>query len=216
MSKRVQIIDLVGRVFSRLTVLKFSHTNKHNGAVWECLCSCGVVKVVPARSLVTGHTVSCGCYRRYNLASKTLKHGHSKVGFTSPEYKTWCNMKERCCTEDNKSYKYYGGRGIKICERWINSFENFFEDMGKKPSTAHSIERDDVNGNYEPSNCRWATKKEQAGNTRTNVWLEYEGKKMTITNWAKFFKLKSSSNILFHLRKGKTFEQVYNHFKNKI
>lgn len=105
------------------------------------------------------------------------------------EYRSWSNMKTRCYNKNSDKYKWYGARGIKVCDHWVHSYENFLADMGRAPSTQHSIERIDNNGNYEPSNCRWATRIEQANNKRSSVFINYRGENRTIPQWCKYLKL---------------------------
>jgi len=146
-------------------------------------CFCGKEFTSSIKN-VKSNGISCGCQKR-----KARIHGHAASVGRKSEYNTWQNMKKRCFRKSNAQFKDYGGRGISVCDRWLNSFENFFSDMGLKPTPTHSIERIDNNGNYEPSNCRWATKQDQSRNTRRNVIIEYNGIKMTRTDWAKKFGL---------------------------
>lgn len=132
-------------------------------------CVCGKTKEVRKTDYDLKKSTNCGCKRTCKL-----KHGMTN----SREYSTWCSMKSRCQNKKNNVYKHYGGRGIKVCKEWL-VFENFYKDMGKKPKGA-SIERIDVNGNYEKQNCRWANQKEQTRNTRKNVYYLIDGKKMTL------------------------------------
>lgn len=114
-----------------------------------------------------------------------IKHGFASRGKILPEYRIWLQMKERTINPNNPAFHNYGGRGIRVSERWLHSFQNFYEDIGPRPSTAHSIDRIDNNGNYEKSNCRWATKVDQMNNYRCNVILEHEGKTQTLPMWAR-------------------------------
>jgi hypothetical protein len=142
----------------------------------ECLCECGNKITIRLLSYKTNNTKSCGCLnteKRKLWGSNNLKHGHSnlrdkKNRLASREYKSWINLKQRCNNPNNKDWDEYGGRGIKVCDRWLNSFENFLTDMGERPR-GYSIDRIDPNGNYEPSNCRWADNKTQRHNQRVRV-----------------------------------------------
>lgn len=154
------LIDLTGQRFGRWTVL--SHAGKKGKhAAWFCSCDCGKTGIVRGDNLREGGSISCGCYS----VDLRTKHGHRWEGGASLTYKSWINMKSRCTNPNNNDYKNYGGRGILVCERWIDSFENFLADMGER-SRGTSIDRIDPNGNYEPGNCRWSTPYEQTHNRR--------------------------------------------------
>lgn len=152
-------LQLVGRRFGRLIVLRRAE-NFGLTTGWLCLCDCGVEKPFRANSLVHGKTKSCGCLRSEILAVLRTTHAHCGSG----AYASWAGMKYRCASAKCKCYKNYGGRGIRVCDRW-DVFENFLEDMGERPDGT-SIDRIDNDGNYEPGNCKWSTPLEQASNTR--------------------------------------------------
>ena len=159
--------DLSGKVFGRLTALS---VKKGDGRVkWNCVCICGKTKLVWALSLKSGKTQSCGCLQKEKTSLFKTTHGQTASHLPNKEtkeYKAWCLMKYRCNNPNYKEFNNYGGRGITVCDRWLHSFENFFEDMGKKPTSKHTLDRKDPNGNYEPSNCRWATQSQQVKNRR--------------------------------------------------
>ena len=152
-----KFLNLTGHTYGRLTVLSYADKKgtKHR---WNCQCECGGVAITASSNLRTGHTKSCGC------AVKEVMTTHGM--YDSPEYKAYMGMKERCCSKGSQRYASYGGRGISICGRWLESFDKFFADMGERPTSDHSIDRINNDGNYMPNNCKWSTRSEQARNKR--------------------------------------------------
>jgi len=160
--------DLTGQKYGRLTVISFDGISKNGAARWLCKCKCNKLVSVAASNLRLSRTRSCGCLQRERTRASEYKHGHAatRKGVASIEYRAWLSMKGRCYNKKVLAYDRYGGRGISVCERWRNSFPNFLADMGPKPSPELSLDRIDNDGNYEPSNCRWATAKQQNNNQR--------------------------------------------------
>lgn len=152
--------NITGNRYGRWLVIGFSHITDTKRTLWLCQCDCGTKRIVEGENLKNGNTKSCGCSRELR---KT--YGMEKTA----EYQAWKGLKKRCKNPTAKGYKNYGGRGITVCERWINSFESFFEDMGLKPSPELSIDRTNNELGYFKENCRWATAKEQANNRRNNI-----------------------------------------------
>ncbi len=151
-----------GRLVVQMVTRRVKPDPKHIRTYWLCLCDCGAQKEIVADSLLGGHSNSCGCLFREVNAIRT--HGLSDT----PTYKIWCGIKKRCYQKQSSVYYKYGGRGIRMCARWKNDFETFLEDMGERPAGL-TIERKDVNGNYEPGNCTWVTSFKQASNRRNTV-----------------------------------------------
>lgn len=209
-----KFVNLTGIKFNSLTVIGKSETDANGNIKWECLCDCGNSCICYGDNLRRNHTKSCGCLKEKWAKIKLTTHGQSPSIGVSPEYRAWSNMLTRCYNPKNTHYKYYGGGGIIVCERWKNRFVNFFSDMGNRPSKDHSLDRwPNKNGNYEPSNCRWATKHQQANNKNNNVWYTANGETKTQTSWASFFGVTNSA-ITFHLERGKDFKQIYDYYSN--
>lgn len=176
-----KLIDLTNMKFGELTVSYDSGERSSGSVVWTCKCSCGNITNVRAGDLISGNTTSCGHLRgKHNIENWTT-HGCTNT----PEYMTWTSMIKRCTNPNNKSYHRYGGRSITVCDRWLKSFENFYADMGPRPTDQHSIDRRENDGNYEPSNCYWSTKEEQVNNRETNRIVYYKDKKYTIAQLSK-------------------------------
>jgi hypothetical protein len=176
----MKAIDLVGKRFGRLTVLKRAYVEQQghgSHAHWLCKCDCGNETVVDGSNLRRGTTKSCGCYQKERLVT----HGETN----SRLYGIWRTMKTRCYNQSYYQFDRYGGRGIAICDEWINDFQAFYDwSIANGYRDDLSIDRIDNDGNYEPSNCRWATAKEQSNNTRRNVCIEFNGESHTMAEWA--------------------------------
>lgn len=160
--------DLKGKRFGKLVVLSRYGSDRHGRALWWCLCDCGHRLTIIGKNLIRTKqpSRSCGCIQRERFTTRT--HGFARRGKRIPEYHVWRAMRQRCRNPRDKSFSDYGGRGIHICKRW-NSFAAFLADMGRRPSSRHSLHRIKNDLHYKPSNCRWATAKEQAANRRARV-----------------------------------------------
>lgn len=191
----MSVADLVGKRFGRLVVL--GQEPKARRQKWRCICDCGTEKIVVGYHLQSGHTTSCGCFRYEQVSDAAKSRG--KPNFCSPEGTAWRHMIDRCSNPDHESYKNYGGRGITVCAAWLADFTNFYTDMGPRPTDEHTIERIDNNGPYTPSNCRWATRSEQAKNTRKNHYIEFDGERFTISDWSRRLGI-SVGTLLYRLR----------------
>jgi len=183
--KRFQ--DLIGQRFNRLHIIEYA-----GGKNWICYCDCGKKCTVKSSNIKSGVTSSCGCFNREISSARAYKHGNATPGKVTSEYKAWDNMIRRCTKENHPSYYIYGGRGIKVSDSWLKSFENFINDMGTRPSKKHSIDRINNDGNYEPSNCRWATQKDQCRNRANTIYVFYKGNKTTLVECAENLGIKYS------------------------
>jgi hypothetical protein len=188
MAKRLDIQNMIGKKFTNLTILSEAeaHITKggHKRRAVICQCDCGKIIKSQISPIISKSVKSCGCYSA-KLAKERMLYENKTHGMVkSPEYNSWRSMKKRCYLKAHKSYKYYGGRGIIVCDRWLNSFENFLQDMGIRPEGNYSLDRIDNNGDYCPENCRWATLLEQGRNQRTNVNVTYQGETKCIAEWA--------------------------------
>lgn len=170
-------VDMSGKRVGRLLVLSRA-VSVQGKARWSCQCDCGIALEISGDKLRTG-TQSCGCLRRELTIKRNYRHGKAKTR----TYITWAHMMQRCLNPKVQNYGNYGGRGISVAPRWL-SFENFLADMGEKP-TGLSLDRINVNGNYEPGNCRWATYEQQVNNKRGNRYVEYKGERLTVSQWAR-------------------------------
>lgn len=176
--------DITGHRFERLVAIGYVGRNTHDQAMWLCLCDCGNYVTVAGYNLNTGNSNSCGCYKseRVSVSAAIRNKTHGMKG--APEYKVWCSMLNRCNHANDHAFANYGARGVKVCERW-RKFENFFADMGHRPTPNHSLDRIDNDGNYELSNCRWATLEQQQNNRRVNRRFTYNGETHTIAEWSR-------------------------------
>lgn len=201
--KRVERESLKGKRFTRLLVLDDGKRGKDSHWIYTCICDCGKTIEAHESRLIANRQKSCGCKRKEMMAAGDIRRTHG-MG-RSPEHRTWLRIKNRCHNPNAHNYSYYGGRGISVCDEWRNSFEAFFRDMGLRPSPKHSIERDDVNGNYEKNNCRWATLKEQHANKRNSRRITYKGETKTLSEWARIFGI-NRCTISDRLKRGLAFE----------
>ena len=195
-----KVVDITGKVFGRLTVLGLERKGKGR-TYWNCRCECGKEKVILKSNLMSGASGSCGC-RIIEAKKREATHGLSKTRLAN----CWYSIKGRCLNKDDQAYHYYGGRGIKMYKEWeesLVSFYNWAMENGYEENL--TIDRIDPNGNYEPSNCRWITQKEQTRNRRNNVFVEINGESKTIGEWAEISGIHAS--VLHARRKSKNFNE---------
>lgn len=170
--------DLSGSAFGSLSVISEA-PRQGSRRMWLCSCVCGSTKVVAQGHLKSGHTQSCGCLASAALVARNTTHG---MTYTAT-YRVWRSMIDRCYTPSSTSYKRYGARGVEVCDRWRESFENFLADMGEAKNGL-TLDRTDGSKGYSPDNCQWATPREQALNRRTTIWVEHLGKRQCLKDWA--------------------------------
>lgn len=183
---RKDVVDLKGRRFGRYVVLRLEG-RRPNGLWWVCRCDCGTERAVRGSILKSGQAQSCGCLHRETVGQKgreRIKHGHARGKNQSKEYRAWCAMKDRCTNPSYIEWQHYGGRGIRVCDRWLHSFETFLADVGPAPSPAHSLNRLCNDGHYEPGNIAWATRGEQLRNKSTNRRISFGGETLSLVEWA--------------------------------
>ena len=217
-----RVIDLTGKSFGRWVVIdRGQRRQQFNGTfrtTWVCKCLCGNIKEVPSFDLRNGFSKSCGCYQKEKAISDNTTHGLSKT----VEYAHWTDIHQRCYNKNHPRYKDWGGRGIEVCPRWhkenSGGFKNYYNDvklLGSSPDVTFTIDRIDNNKNYSPDNIRWASKKEQRlnqQNHRVRI-LTYKNESLCMKEWAKKISI-HPSNILYWLKKGKSFDWIYNNYMN--
>ncbi len=196
-------LNVLGHVYGRLTIVGDAPSRGDKRRYVRCLCSCGNEKIADLQNLRAGWTSSCGCWHDESPALLFRTHGRSKT----PEYGIWSQMKNRCTKPKVRDYPRYGGRGITVCERWLHSFENFIADVGARPSPAHTIDRINNDGNYEPGNVRWVTGVAQNQNKSSVHLLTYNGETLCQQEWARRFGLPRET-IATRLRKGWSVEKA--------
>jgi len=178
--------DLKGQRFGRLVVLYDTGERSSNGQViWRCRCNCRAEVDVRSDHLTSGATRSCGCYNRERVAERRTVHGMTRNKKASPIYKAWASMLQRCENPNDKRYKDYGGRGITVCDEWHDPVVFIDWALANGWEEGLTLDRIDNNGNYEPGNCRWATRKEQAQNKRNNRFITFNGKTQCLADWSR-------------------------------
>lgn len=195
-----KLIDLTGQRFGRLQVLEKTKRTKGH-LYWKCACDCGAITEVSGPNLRSSVTKSCGCLHRESIKSRTMTHGESQ----SKTYSIWAGIKARCFDEKSSSYQFYGAKGIRLCERW-KRFENFLADMGECKE-GMSIERIDINGDYEPSNCKWIALGDQAKNRTNTIHIEYQGVTRCLKDWSRITG-KPYTTMQLHYRKNYPVEKI--------
>lgn len=200
-------IDITGKKFNRLTAIRLHHIEKYNHGTrhfWEFQCDCGKIIILNKSNVTDGHTQSCGCYHSQKTKECNIKHGMSY----SRIYHIWIGMIERCYNHNNPAYIYYGERGIKICSEWKRNFDLFYKwSIENGYSDNLTIDRIDVNGNYEPSNCRWVDYRTQLRNTRRNKIITYKGISHCVSEWAEIFSI-NVKLLESRLKRGWNFEKA--------
>lgn len=209
-------LNLLGQRFTKLVVIEKLNEKSNDGKYLHlCLCDCGNKTKVTGSGLKSGNTKSCGCYQKERVSQYETTHGESVKGSVTAEYRIWQGMKNRCYNLKSKDYKYYGKRGIKICESWLNSYETFLKDMGRRTTQNHTIDRIDPNKDYSPENCRWIPNEEQVNTRRSTILYEYNGQLLTLNKIAEqlnvskgWFRKKANQDNM-------TLEEVIKFYQNR-
>lgn len=199
--------DLSGALFGRLTAIQISENRSEGGRIlWECRCSCGTTCLVSTKCLRGGETRSCGCLAEEQRPLRNLRHGMNRKGARDPSYTSWYAMRTRCYNPKSKDFSNYGGRGIKVV---YLSFSEFLADVGPRPGPGYTIDRVDVNKDYEPGNCRWATTVTQRRNCRTGLRpITWRGKTQLLVDWSRELKI-SMTCLRYRLSRGWSLEQAF-------
>lgn len=199
-----KVKDLTGKKFGRLTVIERAGSNKDGRATWLCQCVCGNTSVKIGKLLLNGHCQSCGCGEYENRVNNCTSHKMSNTRL----YNIWQGAKQRCYYHKHKSYNEYGGRGIKICDEWLTDFTVFYDwAITNGYSDNLTLDRIDVNGNYEPNNCRWVTISDQSRNKRDNVLITLNGETRILKDWCEFLNIPISS-YYYRIHKGMSCEEA--------
>jgi hypothetical protein len=199
-----QKYDISGLISGKLTAIRRSGTNSSGSAIWECQCSCGSKRDVKASYIKTGKVTHCGC-EYLDKSNPRKKHGM----YGTKEYNAWNAMKSRCYNKDYPSYSSYGGRGIKVCDEWLNNFTAFYEYIGDAPSVEYSLDRINFDGDYEPGNVRWATVYTQNNNRGSNRVITYNGETRTISEWSRHLDINTATLFSRLDKYGWTIERAF-------
>jgi len=184
--------DLTGQKFGRLIIInKIGYDKYCKNILWNCRCDCGKTKVIRSSSLTCGNTKSCGCLLKETTIERFTEHGHSTRTTISKTYRSWDSMIQRCTNPNSPDYKRYGGRGITVCKRWLK-FPNFLKDMEARPQN-RTLERINNDNGYHKSNCKWASRKQQDRNKRSNRFFTFNGKTQCMSDWAKEYNIHIST-----------------------
>lgn len=203
--------NIIGEKYGRLLVVSRAENNASGYVYWLCLCDCGKEKIISRSSLRHGSVKSCGCLNTEIVVARNTKHGAAARGKQTSEYSAWMKMKERCLNPKARAYENYGGRGIKVCPEWLNSFNQFIQDMGPKPN-GFSIERRDVNGDYNAQNCCWIPLFDQGANKRNSAKVEFGGIVMHKAAWIRFLGIKAYQFYAME-NKGFTMRKIVEKYK---
>lgn len=199
--------DLTGQRFSRLVALEYVGRGRSRESLWRCACDCGNETTVPTSALTSGNTTSCGCFGRERRLAVVTKHGGCPPEGSTPEYRTWAGIIQRCTNPKNPAYPNYGGRGITVDPRWVTSFAVFLAVVGPKPFPGAELDRIDNARGYEPGNVKWTTRTQNQRNKRNNVVLEFRGERMASSAWAERYGM-NQATLESRLRWGWTVERA--------
>lgn len=206
--------EYIGQKYNSLTIIGFEH--RKSSWYWKCRCECGKEIVCSPLKAITGHTKSCGCKKIERCHEMTVKYRTTHGGRNERLYHIWHGVKQRCCSSTSKDYANYGGRGIAVCGEWKDSYSAFREwayNSGYEENL--TIDRIDVNGNYEPSNCRWVPIEEQAKNKRNSIIVEIGGEKKCLVDWCEYYGVNYQTAYSHVVRLGESPKEFFKRYRKK-